>query len=107
MARLDIFMKNTALFKQRSEAKRACEEGRVRVAGRPARASREIKKGEIINIETSHHSLEVEVLDIPQYPPPRKERTNYYRIRHYQVHTGHEPLAEEALGFDDDQYITK
>ena len=37
MARLDLFLRNTGLIKQRSQAKRACDDDRVRVDGKPAK----------------------------------------------------------------------
>ncbi|MYF92790.1 MAG: RNA-binding S4 domain-containing protein, partial [Gemmatimonadetes bacterium] len=36
--RLDIFLKNTGLIKQRSEAKRACDAGQVQIGGRQVKA---------------------------------------------------------------------
>ena len=36
--RLDIFLKNTGLIKQRSDAKRACDAERVQIGDQPAKA---------------------------------------------------------------------
>ncbi|SVE16432.1 uncharacterized protein METZ01_LOCUS469286, partial [marine metagenome] len=45
VTRLDIFLKNSGLFKQRSGAKQACVEGRVRVGGQTAKASHSLAIG--------------------------------------------------------------
>jgi ribosomal 50S subunit-recycling heat shock protein len=43
--RLDKYLKLSRLIKQRSVAKWACDEGRVSILGRKARAGTEIKAG--------------------------------------------------------------
>ena len=81
MARLDLFLKNTGLVKQRGEAKRACDEGRVCVDGKRAKPAQKISVGEIITIVAGAHCLEAEVLDIPLRSASREQRGCYYRIR--------------------------
>ncbi len=78
--RLDLFLKNTGLVKQRSEAKRACDENRVQVDGKPARPSHEVQTGQVISISGATQWTEAEVLAIPARPTPRKERCRYFRI---------------------------
>ena len=78
--RLDIYLKNTGLVKQRSEAKRACDAGRIQVGGRQAKTSHVVHIGEQILIETDTRFLDVEVLDIPTRPPARRDRQRFYRI---------------------------
>ena len=80
MARLDLFLKNTGLIKQRAEAKRACDEGRVRVDGHPAKAGRTVSSGEIVSCELAERYIEVEVLTVPERQPSRKERARCYRL---------------------------
>ena len=80
MARLDLFLKNAGLIKQRSEAKRACEASRVQVDGAPAKPGREIRVGEIVSLELETCYAEVEVLKIPQRPLSKKQRQHYYCI---------------------------
>ena len=48
--RLDIWLDVTCLFKTRSEAKRACEGGKVDVNGQGVKPHREIKEGDEIEI---------------------------------------------------------
>ena len=48
--RLDVWLDVTCLFKTRTEAKRACEGGKVDVNGQPAKSHREIKEGDELEI---------------------------------------------------------
>src|SRR4029453_17354368 len=48
--RLDVWLDVTCLFKTRSEAKKACEAGKVDVNGQAARPHRDIKIGDEIDI---------------------------------------------------------
>ena len=48
--RLDVWLDVACLFKTRSEAKRACEGGKVDVAGQTAKPHRDIKPGDEIKI---------------------------------------------------------
>lgn len=93
MARLDLFLRNTGLIKQRSQAKRACDDDRVRVDGKPAKPSQEVRTGEIISISTETHYLEAEVLDIPLRPAAKKQRDRYFRILRQEHHDLDEDLS--------------
>lgn len=48
--RLDIWLDVACLFKTRSEAKRACEAGKVAVNGGPARPNRAVREGDRLRI---------------------------------------------------------
>ena len=48
--RLDVWLDVTCLFKTRSEAKRACEAGKVDVNGQAAKPHRDIKAGDELDI---------------------------------------------------------
>lgn len=96
MVRLDAFLKNAGLFKARSQARRACDEGRVRIDGTPARGSRAVRVGEILEVEAGGHRLEVEVLDLPPRPVARSQRCRYVR------ELRREALPAEVLSFDDE-----
>jgi ribosomal 50S subunit-recycling heat shock protein len=80
MTRLDLFLKNTGLVKQRSEAKRACDAGRVRIDGNVAKASQSVSIGMRIDLELEHIMLEFEVLSVPQRPAPRADRGSHYCV---------------------------
>lgn len=80
MTRLDLYLKYTGLFKQRSAARRACDAGKVRVDGRPAKASRAMAVGETIAAETPTQVWEVEVTAVPDRPVAKKDRDRYFRL---------------------------
>ena len=48
--RLDVWLDVSCLFKTRSEAKRACEGGKVDVNGQAAKPHRELKEGDEIDL---------------------------------------------------------
>lgn len=78
--RLDLYLRNAGLFKQRSQAKQACDEDRVQVDGKPARPGQEVRSGQVISVSGATQWTEAEVLEIPLRPAPRKERGKYLRI---------------------------
>ena len=49
--RLDVWLDIACLFKTRSEAKRACEGGKVEVGGEHAKPNRAVREGDRIAIE--------------------------------------------------------
>ncbi len=62
--RLDKYLKVSRLIKRRSVAKEACDNARVRVNGRDAKASCQIKVGDVIEIAFGNRMLRVEVTDV-------------------------------------------
>ena len=62
--RLDKFLKVSRLIKRRTVANEACDAGRVSVNGKPAKASVNVKVGDIIEIMFGTKTVKVEVLDI-------------------------------------------
>ena len=62
--RLDKYLKVSRLIKRRTVANEACDNERVSVNGRPARASYEVKEGDIIAIRFGEPTLTVEVLSV-------------------------------------------
>ena len=91
--RLDIFLKSTGLVKQRSEAKRACDAGRVTIGGQPAKASHAVIVGEQILIESDVRLLDVEILAIPARPPAKRDRHRFYRIIREERRAPYEDLS--------------
>ena len=62
--RLDKFLKVSRLIKRRTVANEACDAGRVMVNGKPAKASVNVKIGDIIEIAVGTKTVKVRVLDI-------------------------------------------
>ena len=52
--RLDKFLKVSRLIKRRTVANEACDAGRVSVNGKPAKASVQVKPGDVIEIKEKH-----------------------------------------------------
>ena len=64
--RLDKYLKVSRLIKRRTVANEACDNGRVSVNGKVAKASLEIKPGDKIEITMGARTLAVEVLQVAE-----------------------------------------
>ena len=62
--RLDKYLKVSRLIKRRTVANEACDNQRVTVNGRVARASYDVKVGDVITIRFGQKALSVEVLSV-------------------------------------------
>lgn len=62
--RLDKFLKVSRIIKRRTVANEACDAGRVMVNDKPAKASVNVKVGDIIEIAFGQKSVKVRVLAI-------------------------------------------
>ena len=62
--RLDKYLKVSRLIKRRTVANEACDGGRVMINGKPAKASANVKEGDIIEIAFGNKSVKAEVLQI-------------------------------------------
>ena len=62
--RLDKFLKVSRLIKRRTVANEACDNARVTVNGRPAKASYDVKPGDVLRIAFGQRTLAVEVLAV-------------------------------------------
>ena len=60
--RIDKFLKNSRLIKRRTVAKDACDQGRVFVNDKTAKAGTEVKIGDIIRVEFGNSSISARVL---------------------------------------------
>ena len=64
--RLDKFLKVTRLIKRRTVANEACDAGRVLINDKPAKASANVKAGDILTIQFGNKDVKVEVLDVQE-----------------------------------------
>ena len=78
--RLDKYLKVSRLIKRRTVANEACDAGRVTVNGKPARASYEVKVGDVITISMGAHPIEVEVISVNEYAK-KEEAVLMYRSK--------------------------
>ena len=77
--RLDKYLKVTRLIKRRTVANEACDAGRVFVNGKQARASYEVKEGDLIELNLGQKPLKVEVVAINEYAK-KEDAANGYRV---------------------------
>jgi ribosome-associated heat shock protein Hsp15 len=77
--RLDVFLDVSCLFKTRSEAQRACQAGRVRVNGQPARPHRLVHAGDALEIERGFGVTQrIAVLGVAERSIPKAEARRLY-----------------------------
>lgn len=62
--RLDKYLKVSRLIKRRTVANEACDAGRVSVNGKVARASYDVKVGDVLTIQFGAKPLQVRVLEV-------------------------------------------
>ena len=62
--RLDKYLKVSRLIKRRTVANEACDAGRVLVNDKPAKASVQIKTGDVIEIQFGSKNVRVVVLEV-------------------------------------------
>jgi len=77
--RIDKWLWAARFFKTRSLAAKACELGRIRWNGQPAKASREIKIGDMLNVTAPSGDFEVEVLALSEVRGPAAVAQTLYR----------------------------
>ena len=65
--RLDKYLKVTRLIKRRTIANEACDAGRIVVNGKIARASYDVKEGDLIEINMGQKPLKVTVVKVSEY----------------------------------------
>ena len=64
--RLDKYLKVSRLIKRRTVANEACDNARISVNGRPAKASYDVKVGDEIEISMGGRTVAVEVLQVAE-----------------------------------------
>ena len=62
--RLDKYLKISRLIKRRTVANEACDAGRVMINDQVAKASADVKIGDVIEIAFGQKSVKIRVLDI-------------------------------------------
>ena len=72
------FLKVSRLIKRRTVANDACDAGRVLVNDRPAKASAQVKAGDVLEIQFGSKSVRVEVLNV-QETVKKEEAQELYR----------------------------
>ena len=64
--RLDKFLKVSRLIKRRTVANEAGDAGRVLINDKPAKASTNVKVGDVLTIQFGNKDVKVEILDVQE-----------------------------------------
>ncbi len=65
--RLDKYLKVSRLIKRRTVANNACDSDRIFVNGKQAKASYQVKVGDVIEISFGEKTVKVEVVNIAEH----------------------------------------
>lgn len=77
--RLDKYLKVSRIIKRRTVANEACDAGRVLVNGKTARASYDVKPGDVLEMQLGSRNIRAEVVSVNEYA--RKENAEeMYKI---------------------------
>ena len=77
--RLDKFLKVSRLIKRRTVANEACDAGRVTINDKPAKASAQVKVGDVIAIQFGTRTVRAEVQSL-QETTKKEEAGEMYRM---------------------------
>jgi ribosomal 50S subunit-recycling heat shock protein len=75
--RLDKYLKVTRLIKRRTVANEACDAEKIVVNGKVARASYDVKVGDVIEINMGQRPLKVKVTNVTEYATKENAADNY------------------------------
>ncbi len=65
--RLDKYLKVSRIIKRRTVANEACDQGRVTVNGNVAKASYDVKEGDVLELRFGERTMRVQVLKISEH----------------------------------------
>ncbi|NLE13893.1 MAG: RNA-binding S4 domain-containing protein [Clostridiales bacterium] len=77
--RLDKYLKVSRIIKRRTVANEACDTERVMVNGKRAKASYEVREGDIIEITFGERTLKARVVDVKEHAL-KAEASSMYEI---------------------------
>ncbi|MBQ7744269.1 MAG: RNA-binding S4 domain-containing protein [Ruminococcus sp.] len=78
--RLDKYLKVSRLIKRRTVANEACDAGKVVVNGKQARASYDVKEGDIIEITLGARTVKVRVTAVKEVVRKEDAATMYEAV---------------------------
>lgn len=83
--RLDKFLKVTQLIKRRTVAAETASEGSIKIDGRPAKPSADVKRGNTIEIDMWNYYKKIQILDIPEKNSiPKNQLENFIKVDEYR-----------------------
>ena len=77
--RLDKYLKISRIIKRRTVANDACDAEHVIVNGRQAKASYDVKVGDVIEVSFGQRTLKVKVLDVREFAA-KADASSLYEI---------------------------
>ncbi len=77
--RLDKWLWAARFFKTRSLAGKACELGRIEANGQPAKASRDVRIGDMLGVKNASGDFRIEVLGVSDMRGPAAVAQRLYR----------------------------
>ena len=77
--RLDKFLKVSRIIKRRTVANDACDDEHVTVNGRRAKASYDVKEGDVVEVTFGQRTLKFRVTDVREHTK-KDEATTMYEI---------------------------
>ena len=78
--RIDVLMNKLCLVKTRSIAKNACDKNAILVNQKPAKASLEIKTGDVIEINMFGYKTVIKITNIPTGNVAKKDVMMFYEM---------------------------
>jgi ribosomal 50S subunit-recycling heat shock protein len=78
--RLDLFLKQSRLIPRRTLAHQVCSRGSVKVNGQPAKGSKAVRSGDVIEWRHYPKITQVRVVKIPGRVVVKKEATGLYEV---------------------------
>jgi ribosome-associated heat shock protein Hsp15 len=79
LVRIDKWLWAARFFKTRALASHACEVGRVASNGHPAKASREVKIGDLLQVKNDGGEFQIEILALSEMRGPAAIAQTLYR----------------------------
>jgi ribosome-associated heat shock protein Hsp15 len=77
--RIDKWLWAARFFKTRAMAARACELGRIQSNGQQAKASREVRAGDLLHVKNDSGDFQVEVMVLGEMRGPAAVAQTFYR----------------------------
>jgi ribosome-associated heat shock protein Hsp15 len=77
--RMDKWLWAARFFKTRTLARRACELGRIESNGQPAKAAREVRAGDLLQVKNDSGDFQAEVLALSEMRGPAAVAQTLYR----------------------------
>ncbi len=77
--RLDKYLKVSRVIKRRTVANDACDAGRVTVNDKPAKASYEVKEGDVVEIRFGNNITKFEITSIKEQVK-KEQASEMYRM---------------------------